>query len=345
MCEVLLIPVAAVREPLPGHIGIECPRMNKQEPYQLFAQVIWDWFTRHKRTLPWRDLTIEDRNQRAYMVLVSEVMLQQTQVPRVIPAFKAFLERFPTIESLAKASNKDILIQWRGMGYNSRALRLRDAAKTIADKLGGHVPDTMEGLMDIKGIGEYTAAAVRNFAFGIPTACIDTNIRRILHRAFIGPENPDGTWKTDDKRLMILAEETLIAALETGRGTCSDWHAALMDYGSLVCTRRNPKWDICPLTKRGFMKAAYKTPAAIVKTKKEPGRMVGSSFVPNRIFRGRIVEVLRDSDRGLSPAAIGPLISKDWEKKEHSKWLNGLIEKLVADQMLIKKAGKYELRV
>ncbi len=348
--------------------------MKKADMYRIFAETIWDWFARHKRTLPWRDLKIKDRNQRAYRILVSEVMLQQTQVPRVIPAYKAFLERFPTIESLAAASNKDILIQWRGMGYNSRALRLRDAAKTIADKLEGHVPDTMEGLMDIKGIGEYTAAAVRNFAFGIPTPCIDTNIRRIIHRAFIGPENTDGTWKKDDKYLSAIATHLLIAALETypqkgvpkagsasleahnsGKGwltegkplglpsVSADWHAALMDYGSLVCTRRSPKWDICPLTKRGLMKAAYKTPVAIVKTKKEPGRMVGTSFVPNRIFRGRIVEVLRDHDRGLSPAGIGPLISKDWDEKEHRTWLKGLLQKLVKDALLIEKKDRYLL--
>lgn len=317
--------------------------MKKADRYRLFADTIWKWFSRHKRSLPWRDLTIKDHNQRAYMILVSEVMLQQTQVPRVIPAFKAFLDRFPTLKDLAQASNKDILIQWRGMGYNSRALRLRDAAKTIVEDFDGEFPDDMESLLSIKGIGNYTAAAVRNFAFGIPTPCIDTNIRRILHRAFFGPENPDGTWDHDDKELMVVAEEVLHAALESGQGTCADWHAALMDYGSLVCTRRNPKWEICPLTKAGLMKAAYKTPAAITKSKKEPGRMVGATFVPNRIFRGRVVEVLRDHEKGLTHKQIGPLIAKDWDEKEHEKWLRELLEKLAKDQMIIGKDSRFVL--
>src|SRR3990167_4491389 len=105
--------------------------MRREERIRQFVGEIWQWYARHKRTLPWRDLAIADNTQRAYMILVSEVMLQQTQVSRVQIIFKQFIARFPTIKDIARASNRDVLIAWRGMGYNSRALRLRDAARVI----------------------------------------------------------------------------------------------------------------------------------------------------------------------------------------------------------------------
>ena len=161
--------------------------MKKQEHMQAFVEQIWKWYAVHKRELPWRDLKITDDTERAYQILVSEIMLQQTQVSRVKIVFKNFLERFPTLKDLANASNKDVILAWRGMGYNSRALRLRDAAKVICSQYSGVFPKEYDQLIQIKGIGAYTAGAIRNFAFNLPTPCIDTNIRRILHRAFVGP--------------------------------------------------------------------------------------------------------------------------------------------------------------
>ena len=164
--------------------------MTHQERIEGFVREIWSWYARHKRTLPWRDLKVEYDSQRAYMVLVSEIMLQQTQVSRVQIVFKRFLESFPTLEDLAKATNAEVILAWRGMGYNSRVLRLRDAAKIICEEHQGIFPKEMDQLLSIKGIGNYTAGAIRNFAFHIPTACVDTNIRRIVHRTFFAPENP-----------------------------------------------------------------------------------------------------------------------------------------------------------
>jgi len=307
-----------------------------------FASEIWSWYARHKRTLPWRDLLIKDDTQRAYMVLVSEIMLQQTQVPRVIVIFRQFLETFPTLRDLAAASNKEVILAWRGMGYNSRALRLRDAAKSIQSEYGGVFPKEYDQLIAIKGIGPYTAAAVRNFAFNIPTPCIDTNIRRILHRSFIGPENADGTWPVPDKELLELAKEVLDIAMDGAEGhDARNWHAALMDFGSLVCTKANPKWEICPLTDRGLMKAAYKVvPLKKDRIKKtEPGRMMGAKFIPNRIFRGRIVEALRDAKQGMTLDEIGREISTDWNPEEHAEWLRMIVEKLVAEEMVRRKGA------
>ena len=249
--------------------------MKLQERIRVFIQEIWRWYGRNKRQLPWRDLDIEDTAQRAYRVMVSEIMLQQTQVSRVIVMYKRFLEQFPYLEDLAQASNREVILAWRGLGYNSRALRLRDAAKHICNKSPNaqntqqkvNFPQEMNELMFISGIGHYTAAAIRNFAFHIPTPCLDTNIRRILHRTFVGPENSDGRWKKDDEYLLKLASEVLTVAITvfdelprrqalpawSGSLASSEWHAALMDFGSLVQTKRNPRWEECPLTAAGIM--------------------------------------------------------------------------------------------
>lgn len=338
--------------------------MNKTERIQAFTDAIWQWYAVHKRTLPWRDLTISDDTERAYQVMVSEIMLQQTQVSRVIIVFRNFVERFPTLRNLAEASNAEVIMAWRGMGYNSRALRLRDAAATIIHQFNGVFPQEYDQLLSIKGIGPYTAAAIRNFAFNLPTPCIDTNIRRILHRTFVGPENADGTWEMRDRELLKIAEEVLDVALgkieernmkqETNsnlefrilnfcRGT-ADWHAALMDYGSLVQTKTSPKWNQCILTERGIMKTNPELFQKMLVTRnsqlttprpqlREPGRLVGSTYIPNRIFRGKIVEALRDAQNGLSADEIGAQICIDWEAK-HRKWLDSLIQKLVQEKLL-----------
>ncbi len=321
--------------------------MNDKQRIQAFVDEIWSWYARHKRELPWRDLQIEDDTQRAYMILVSEVMLQQTQVPRVKIIFRQFLEKFPDINALSAASNKDVIVAWKGMGYNSRALRLRDAAIIVRDRFNGVFPQELDELLSIKGIGAYTAAAIRNFAFGIPTPCIDTNIRRILHRTFVGPEREDGTWEVGDKDLSKIAEEILEKALL--QGSAADWHAALMDFGSIVCTKRSPKWSICPLTAKGIMLTTEKNFISPIRAKqklsesKEPGRIISGRFVPNRIIRGKIVDALREHPDGLKPELIGRTVAPDWAK-EHRPWLNNLIKKLIQDQMLEERGGVVRLR-
>ncbi len=347
--------------------------MTRAERITVFTGEIWRWYAEHKRDLPWRDLAVADDSERAYRILVSEVMLQQTQVSRVKILYRVFLEQFPSLADLSRASNGAVIRAWRGMGYNNRALRLRDAARAIVDRHGGVFPKTMEDLESLPGLGHYTAAAIRNFAFNIPTPCLDTNIRRILHRAFVGPENSDGTWEKDDAYLLKLAGEVLSVALETcddsfirssfirttkneltkngSPRTSATWHAALMDFGSLVCTKRNPKWDACPLTKAGVMKAAYRLkvpkrpalPAGGQETRKEPGRKVGSKFIPNRIFRGRIIEELRDAAQGLPASEIGRRVCIDWESREHGAWLRGVIATLKRDGLVYVRSGKVML--
>ena len=343
--------------------------MNKSDRIQAFVEIIWQWYSQNKRTLPWRDLPDTDPAERAYKVMVSEIMLQQTQVSRVKIVFKNFLEIFPCIQDLAQASNRDVLLAWRGMGYNSRALRLRDAARQIVTSYELRVassptsnqqhetiyfPSSMKELQVISGIGPYTAAAIRNFAFNFPTPCIDTNIRRILHRTFVGPEHPDGAWTKDDGFLLKLAEEILDVAIagSVQKRDAANWHAALMDFGSLVQTKRNPRWDICPLTTNGIMKTTLATfkkmqtrnpQPATHNSVVEPGRFVGSKYIPNRIFRGKVIEELRDAPKGLPLETIGSRICLDWSPRSHRTWLQGILLRLKRDRLVAEERGSYVL--
>ncbi len=289
--------------------------------------MIWQWYATHKRTLPWRDLTIKNPDERAYRILVSEVMLQQTQVSRVIVIYKRFLREFPKMKDLARATDGQIILAWRGLGYNSRALRLRDASRKIHQSNNASMhqlfPRDMEELMALPGVGHYTAAAVRNFAFNIPTPCLDTNIRQVLQREFRSAR------RKSDVYLLRLAGEILKVALLTAHSsqlpacrTAAEWHAALMDYGTATRNQKNQK-----------------------NQRKEPGRLVGSQYVPNRIFRGKIVEELRDASGGLSLAQIGRNVCIDWEKSKHEEWLQGLLAGLERDRLVARKRGKYLLPI
>jgi A/G-specific adenine glycosylase len=181
------------------------------------------WYGKRKRDLPWR--TEPD----AYAILVSEFMLQQTQATRVIPYYHRFLEQYPTIHDLAMASLADVLRLWNGLGYNSRAKRLRDAARIIAES---GWPDTPEGLQQLPGVGPYTAAAIASFAFGARVAALDTNARRVLSRWHGEP--------LDGAVLRRVAEGDLAA--EAG-----DWNQAMMDLGAMVCRPRRPSCTTCPV--------------------------------------------------------------------------------------------------
>jgi len=350
-------------------------RMQRQNRIVGFVDTIWQWYVLHKRILPWRDLSISSDTERAYRILVSEIMLQQTQVERVRVTYCKFLDQFPLLRDLALASNSAVIQAWRGMGYNSRALRLRDAARVIVERHHGMFPEEMEDLQAIQGIGHYTAAAIRNFAFNIGTPCIDTNIRRILHRTFVGPERADGTWKKDDRYLLKIAEEVLEAALfspfrevvvaeaETGLigesvqspHDARNWHAALMDFGSLVQTKKHPKWAVCPLTSRKLMvttcslferaqKKSSRPTSIMSKAPQEPGRHILGRFVPNRIVRGRIVEALRDSPSGLTLQGLGQRVAADWSPQHHRIWLQGILRKLAGDRLVEQRAQKFQLK-
>jgi A/G-specific adenine glycosylase len=245
-------------------------------------RALLDWYEVHGReALPWR--TTRD----PYYTLVSEFMLQQTQVDRVVPKFEAFLARFPSIESLAAASQADVLRLWQGLGYNSRAIRLHGVARAVVNSYGGKMPHEREALLDLPGIGPYTAAAIRAFAFDIDDAPLDTNIRRIVHRLTLGIEFPP---KASNAQLDEAAR-----ALAPG-GAAHDWNSAMMDLGAAICTARAPKCLICPL--REHCAAAPVDAAALDAARRANAKKASpQNAIPfeqtTRYARGRIVDRLR----------------------------------------------------
>jgi A/G-specific adenine glycosylase len=200
-----------------------------------FAAALLDWYAQHARDLPWR------RTQDPYAVWVSEIMLQQTRVETVIPYFARWMVRFPNLESLARASQQEVLSLWEGLGYYSRARNLHRAAQVVLDESGGQLPSTVEGLSRLPGIGRYTAGAIASIAFGQDAPALDGNIRRILARVFNISQparSPEGE--------RILWE---LAAQHLPEGRAGDYNQAMMDLASQVCLPRGPHCEACPLNR------------------------------------------------------------------------------------------------
>ena len=196
------------------------------------------WYaTQGRAHLPWR------HTRDPYAVLVSEVMLQQTQVERVLPKYQEFLGRFPTLESLAAAPTAEVIKAWASLGYNMRAVRLQQIARQAVEQYSGALPATLEGLLALKGIGRYTAGAVACFAFGLHVATVDTNIRRVLWRVFRGIE--PGSWPSGER---AQREALTLAEWALPPDNAYDWQQALMDLGATVCVSRRPLCERCPLT-------------------------------------------------------------------------------------------------
>ncbi len=191
------------------------------------------WYHEHKRILPWRD------HPDPYAVWISEIMLQQTRVDTVIAYFKKWMKSFPSIESLARANEQDVLKLWEGLGYYSRARNLHKAAKILLAEYDAKLPESAKALEKLPGIGRYTAAAISSMAFGHDVAALDGNIRRVYARVF-NVEEPLGT-KDAEKILWGIAEDILPEA-EAG-----DYNQALMDLGATICTPRNSKCESCPI--------------------------------------------------------------------------------------------------
>jgi len=196
-----------------------------------FQNRLLEWYGEFGRDLPWR------RTSDPYKILVSEVMLQQTQVDRVIPKFHEFLGKYPTLQDLAGAHPDDVRKTWYPLGYNIRPYRLHGIACEAVERYGGVIPSKADELMSLKGIGRYTAGAIRSFAFNKDAPILDTNVMRVLHRIFIGNGDPKKQ-KTD---LWVLSEKLI------PRGKGYDFNQALMDFGAMVCTARKPLCLLCPM--------------------------------------------------------------------------------------------------
>ncbi len=235
-----------------------------------FRTRVLSWYRRSGRDLPWR------RTRDPYRVLVSEVMLQQTQVSRVLPAYGRFLRRFPTVRALARAPLGAVLREWSGLGYNRRARDLHRIAR-----MHSFLPRTVSGLDALPGIGAYTASAVACFAFDQPTAFADTNISRVLGRAILGRAATDGEAVELDARFGSKRQP-------------ARWHHALMDIGATICLARRPRCDICPIRTI----CDYDGVEA-------PSKRKQSAFeASDRRVRGAIVRQLALSTRGVKVDAL-----------------------------------------
>ncbi|MCH8157887.1 MAG: A/G-specific adenine glycosylase [Nitrospinae bacterium] len=189
------------------------------------------WYDKTKRDLPWR------KTSDPYRIWVSEIMLQQTQVKTVLPYYGRWMKAFPTVEKLASASERKVLKLWEGLGYYSRARNLKKAAGIVAREMNGRVPNTVEGLLSLPGIGKYTAGAIASIAFGLRAPVLDGNVKRVLSRLF--RLNTNGS--ASEKRLWQAAED-LLPEKRTG-----DFNQSLMELGATVCTPKSPDCSQCPL--------------------------------------------------------------------------------------------------
>jgi A/G-specific adenine glycosylase len=202
---------------------------------QRFRRALLGWYRKHGRKLPWRETADP------YHILVSEMMLQQTQVDRVLPKYHEWLEKYPSLSALAAAPEHDVRQTWRPLGYNVRPRRLHAIARESVERYGGSLPSDEETLLSFKGIGAYTAGAIRSFAFGQRAAIVDTNVARVLFRVFIGRGDP----KAHPMRKHLWnVSEVLVP-----RKHVFDFNQALMDLGAMVCVARKPKCLICPMLK------------------------------------------------------------------------------------------------
>ena len=278
-----------------------------------------EWFRANARDLPWR------RTRDPYAILVSEVMLQQTQVDRVLPYYARFLDRFPTLHDLAAAPIADVIRIWSGLGYNRRAVNLQRAAIAIVNERNGIFPTDPAELRKLPGIGAYTAGAIAAFAHERDVAFLDTNMRRVVSRVVFGLESAPEAQTLDAARSLV----------PTGSGWT--WNQALIEFGALQCTSRRPACIVCPLRE---VCRAFPTMQFAVGLKKSQARK--SKAVPfehtTRYYRGRIVETLRDlpeHDRsGIALAELGSKVQEGFSA-ENLPWLRGLVEGLQRDGLAL----------
>lgn len=239
---------------------------SKELRVRMMRQRLLAWYKRVGRSLPWR------QTRDPYAILVSEVMLQQTQVDRVRPKYLAWIDRWPTVQKLAHAPAGDILRLWSGLGYNRRALFLKRSARVVTETYGGQFPDDPALLQLLPGLGPYTARAVAVFAFRKPIAMIDTNIRRVLSRVFFWPNIQT------EKKLQALADEIVPPAAS------DTWHHALMDLGATICISGRPRCEICPI--KQYCRAY---PTILTQPKVQAIKPSLPFRDSNRFWRGRIV--------------------------------------------------------
>lgn len=312
-------------------------------------QALLAWFDQAGRDLPWR------HTRNPYHILVAEMMLQQTQVDRVMPRYAAFLATFPTLESLAAAPTAAVIQQWAGLGYNRRAVNLQRTARAICTEHGGTFPRDVAALQRLPGIGPYTAGAIACFAFEQDVAFVDTNIRRVLQRLLASetrssdPAAGSRDRTSGDRALLRLAQ----AIIPTGQGWA--WNQALMELGALVCTPTPACWrcplrahcptyatwrqadehhfDAPPAEDQAATPAAGGGPAPAAPARRRVAERAAPFVGSNRYYRGRAIAALRSLPAGerLPLDRLGPLVKADFDAAVDGAWLRDLVAGLARD--------------
>jgi A/G-specific adenine glycosylase len=283
------------------------------------ATAVNEWFRQSARDLPWRAAGYP-----AWGILVSEVMLQQTQVSRVIPRLAQWLERWPTPSALAAESPGEAVRAWDRLGYPRRALRLHAAATAIAERHDDVVPDDVDALLELPGIGEYTARAVAAFAYGVRVPVVDTNVRRVLARA-VGGQGEAGPPST--RRDLAAMEAILPVDAAESRIT----NAAVMELGAIVCLPRKPLCDVCPILPHCAWRQAGYPPYLGPRGASQP-RFEGS----DRQARGRVMAELRASDVGVTEAEVAVVVPDADVRRR-------ILAGLLADGLITHTDGGYTL--
>jgi A/G-specific adenine glycosylase len=286
---------------------------NRAAPHQATADpgAILDWYATHQRDLPWRR-----PEATPWAVLVSEIMLQQTPVARVLPVYAAWLARWPTPASLAASPAGEAVRAWGRLGYPRRAIRLHATAQALVERHGGQVPASADALRALPGIGSYTAAAVASFAFGQRHAVLDTNVRRVLARLIGGRELPSPSPSAAERRLAeaLLPEPPAVAAR---------WSVAVMELGALVCTAARPQCARCPVAAScAWRQAGHPEDGGPRRSQKYAGT--------DRQCRGRLLAVLRDC-AGPVP---GSRLEAAWaDQLQRSRAMDGLVADGLVDPL------------
>ncbi|WP_411966737.1 A/G-specific adenine glycosylase [Haloferax sp. YSSS75] len=268
-----------------------------------------EWYEDDHREFPWR------RTDDPYEILVSEVMSQQTQLGRVVEAWEAFLDEWPTVATLADADRADVVAFWtsHSLGYNNRAKYLHEAAQQVMEDHGGEFPQTPDGLSELMGVGPYTANAVASFAFNNGDAVVDTNVKRVLHRAFAVPD--------DDTAFESAASELM------PEGQSRVWNNAIMELGGVACGK-TPACDEsgCPWRQwcHAYETGDFTAPDVPTQPKFEGSR---------RQMRGRVVRILGEYDE-LTLDELGPRVRVDYGGENGEEWLRGLLEDLDDDGLV-----------
>jgi A/G-specific adenine glycosylase len=270
---------------------------------QIPADELLRWYERSRRDLPWREPGVT-----AWQILVSEFMLQQTPVSRVLPIWTDWVRRWPTASATAAASAADVLRAWGKLGYPRRAKRLHECAAVIARDYGDVVPDDVDTLLTLPGIGSYTARAIACFAYRRPVPVVDTNVRRVVARAVHGLADAGAPSATRD--------HADVSALLPTDETAPHFSVALMELGATVCTARAPRCGLCPLSECAWRDAGY--PPA-----QGPPRRVQSYAGTDRQVRGLLLDVLRLSDFPVTRAQLDVAWLTDTQQRDRA--LNSLL--------------------